>query len=441
MQRATFALAALALGASAIPSAHAEDAALKAEVAELRAQLAELRGEIVELRQMHGSATPAAGPIAAAERTPADAGSMAVVERRPNVAEAESTDATTIGGYGEISYNHPTRDASASQADLRRAVLAFTHRFDDSTRVVGEFEWEHAVVSADDSGEAEVEQLYVEHELHPGLGVRAGLILMPLGTLNERHEPPTFYGVERNFVETAIIPSTWREGGVALYGNTQSGWNWNVGITTGFDLAKWDAASSEGRESPLRSIHQELQLAKARDPSFYAATNWQGIPGLTLGGGVFTGAASQGTADFLADSARVTLADIHARWQSGPIDLSALYARGRISDTGDLNLSFVGNPTPVPEAFWGGYVQGAWRIWQRDEASVAPFLRYESFNTAASYAPMPQGLEVPAAQTEHVWTAGANYWLNQSVVFKADYQRFDIDRAQDRVDLGMGYMF
>jgi hypothetical protein len=141
--------------------------------------------------------------------------------------------------------------------------------------IYGELEWEHAVTSAYDQGESEVEQLYVEHALAPSYGVRAGLMLVPLGLLNEHHEPTNYYGVERNFIETAIIPSTWREGGVALYGNTDAGFNWNVGIGTGPDLSKWDPASDEGRESPLGSIHQELQLAKARDPSVYAAANWQ----------------------------------------------------------------------------------------------------------------------------------------------------------------------
>ena len=94
----------------------------------------------------------------------------------------------------------------------------------------------------------------------------------------------------------------------------------------------------------------------------------------------------------------------------------------------------------MPERFWGGYVQGAWKIWQRDEAAFAPFLRYELVNTAASYAPMPQGLGVPAADTQRVITFGANWWLTSQIVFKADVQKFRLG-DDDRLDLGMGYMF
>ena len=108
----------------------------------------------------------------------------------------------------------------ATQADLARAVIGFGYRFDERTRFVSEFEWEHAVTSADDQGEAEVEQFYVERSFTPKLAGRAGVFLIPSGMLNVAHEPTQYFGVTRNFVDTAIIPSTWREGGVALTGVT-----------------------------------------------------------------------------------------------------------------------------------------------------------------------------------------------------------------------------
>ncbi|MEO6689320.1 MAG: hypothetical protein ABIS07_08480, partial [Dokdonella sp.] len=352
---------------------------------------------------------------------------------------------TRLWGYGELNYNHPTGRASDTQADVRRAVIGFSHAFNEDTHVYGELEWEHAVVSADDAGESEVEQLYVEHQLNPAIAVRAGLTLIPFGFLNERHEPTNYYGVERNFVETAIIPSTWREGGISLLGSTDFGFNWNVGVTTSQNLNNWDPTDAETRASPLGAIHQELQLAKSHDPAVYVAGNWQGIPGFTVGGGIFTSGIGQGQKDFLAKDARVTLGEAHVRWQPGPFDLSALYARGRITDTEALNLSFIGNPYPVPKAFWGGYVQGAWRVWQNGDSSIAPFLRYEEFNTAASFAEVPLGLGVPSAETEHVATVGVNYYLTPEVVFKIDYQHFN--NADDdlgygnRFDLGVGYQF
>jgi phosphate-selective porin len=427
-------------------NAHADDVALRAEVESLRAEVAALKDAVQQMqsgRERKVTATAASAGAAIAP-TPGIATTPPVANSpTPAAANQASLAATSLWGYGQLDYNRPTAQAADARADLSRAVVGFNHVFDESTRVYGELEWEHAVTSADDQGEAEVEQLYVEHALAPNYGVRAGLMLVPLGLLNEHHEPTQFYGVERNFVETAIIPSTWREGGVAAYGSTDAGWSWNAGIGTGPDLGRWDAAADEGRASPLGSIHQELQLAKAHDPSAFGAINWQGIPGLTVGGGVFTGKIGQG-GDFAGKDARLVLAEAHTRWQTGPFDFSALYTRATISDTQALNQTFQGQPTPVPKSFWGGYVQGAWRALQWNESALAPFLRYEEFNTAAAYAAQP-GVSGPALPTEHVFTLGANYYLNPNVVFKIDYQDFNRDDATlgygNRFDLGIGYQF
>jgi hypothetical protein len=437
----------LALCAAFAPAAHADDADLKSQVEALRAEVAALKGEVrrMQAQRSAASAAPADAvtPVAALP-SPAPAATTAQTPA-PAPPPAAAVAATTLWGYGQIDYNRPTAHADQAQADLTRAVIGFNHAFDDATRVYGELEWEHAVASADDQGEVEVEQLYVEHALAPSYGVRAGLMLVPLGLLNEHHEPSNFYGVERNFVETAIIPSTWREGGVALYGSSDAGLSWNVGAGTGPDLGNWDPTSGEGRASPLGSIHQELQLAKAHDVSLFGALNWQGIPGLLVGGGVFTGKIGQATPDFPGDSARLVLGEAHVRWQPGPFDFSALYARGTISDTQALNLTFVDQPTPVPKAFWGGYAQGAWRAVEWGDSSLVPFARYEEFNTGAEYAAQPAGLGSTPLPTEKVWTAGVNYYLNPNVVFKFDYQRFNHDDSElgygNRFDLGIGYQF
>ena len=134
--------------------------------------------------------------------------------------------------------------------------------------------------------------------------------------------------------------------------------------------------------------------------------------------------------------------ETHARWQPGPFDFAALYARGTISDTEALNLTFIGQPTPVPQAFWGSYVQAAWRnAWSYQDYALAPFTRYEWVNTAASYAPVPQGLGVPTAPTEGVWTIGANFFVTPNIVFKADYQQFKADSSRDSFQLGLGLNF
>jgi hypothetical protein len=455
MLRTSIPLAALTAGLLAAMPAHADEDSLRKELDALRAEVGALKAEVNQLRATSQAAAPAAATStsSAIAAAPATAAAPALADRTaasaaPAPAASSgiaAVDGTRLWGYGELNYNHPSGHGADAQADVRRAVVGFSHAFNEDTHVYGELEWEHAVVSADDSGESEVEQLYVEHQLNPAIAMRAGLTLIPFGFLNERHEPTNYYGVERNFVETAIIPSTWREGGVSILGTTDFGLSWNVGVTTSQDLGKWDPTDPETRTSPLGAIHQELQLAKAHDPGFYVAGNWQGVPGLTLGGGVFTSKISQGQKDFLAPDARLTLGEVHARWQPGPFDFSALYSRGKISDTEALNLSFIGNPYPVPKSFWGGYVQAAWHAWQGGDSSLAPFARYEEFNTAASFADIPLGLGVPPAETQKVWTVGVNYYLTPEVVFKVDYQHFDFTDLVfgygNRFDLGVGYQF
>ncbi|MGJ7914791.1 hypothetical protein ACI48D_04820 [Massilia sp. LXY-6] len=418
---------------------HAQETDLAKRVEQLAAELDQLKAELAAQRAQAAAAPRSAAP--APSTAPAQAMTNAPVSAAWATPAAALRADTVFSGYGEVNYNHPVRNASASQADVRRAVIGIQHRFDDKTKVVAEFEWEHAVASAGDRGETEIEQLYVERELGGGMRGKAGLFLMPVGLLNQTHEPTAYYGVERNFVETAIIPTTWREAGLGLSGEFGDGFAWDAGLTTGFDLGKWDPASEEGRESPLGSIHQEGQLAKSRDLSLHGALNWRGYPGLLVGGSVFTGKAGHATPGFAANDARLTLLDLHTRFTPGAWDLSALWAYGRITNTGALNATFAGNPTPVPNSFAGWYLQAAYKLWQNADYALSPFARVESFNTARSYASQPGGLDVPATPYEHVATVGANLMVGQGVVLKADYQKFRQDKTRDRVNLGVGFAY
>jgi Phosphate-selective porin O and P len=436
------ALAAIFVGAPAASVAQETDLAKRVE--QLAAELEKVKAELAAQRAQAATAAPAAtaGPVTVPAQ-PAQAeqpGAAPVAATRATPAGRLAAD-TVFTGYGEINYNHPVRNASQSQTDARRVVIGIEHRFDDKTKVVSEFEWEHAVTSAEDKGEAAVEQVYVEREFAGGLRGKAGLFLMPVGLLNQNHEPTAYYGVERNFVETAIIPTTWREAGLGLSGQFGEGFVWDAGLTTGFDLTKWDPASDEGRESPLGALHQEGQLARSRDLALHGALNWRGYPGLLLGGSVFSGKAGHATADFPAQDARVTLWDLHARYTPGPWDLSALWAYGRITDTGKLNATFSGNPTPVPSSFAGWYLQAAYQLGQWGDWKLSPFARFESFNTARSYASQPPGLDVATASYERVGTVGANLWVGEGVVLKADYQKFRQDKSRDRVNLGVGFAY
>jgi hypothetical protein len=293
---------------------------------------------------------------------------------------------------------------------------------------------------------------------------------MPFGFLNEHHEPVNFYGMQRNFVETLIIPSTWREGGFNLHGDTASGFSWNAGLTSGFDLSKWNFApefppysNALGLEdsdiAPLQATHQELALANGRYLSQYLALSYYGVAGLTLGGAISTGQAVPVTVppNFATPGTpRVTLWEAHARWVPARWDLSAIYARGTISNTALANAANPGSPNPIPSAFYGYYVQGAYELWQRGDYRLNPFARYEVYNMGASYEGtsgpvLPIG-EVPLSAApgdyglwpqnhDRVWTLGANFYIGPHLVLKGDYQWYQENANFKRFDLGLGLAF
>ncbi|NML46715.1 hypothetical protein HHL11_23430 [Ramlibacter sp. G-1-2-2] len=432
------ALATLALCAPA--QAQSADAELAEQVRQLRAELQQVRQELDAMKKQ-------AAPVASTPAAPSWSGSPAPAvvpapAAAPVAAVAPQANAgLSLFGYGELSYSRPTHDTANSVANVGRAVLGWGYRFNERTRMAAELEIENAIASSSDSGEAAIEQMYVEHDLNSNLTAKAGLFLMPAGILNESHEPTRYFGVFRNQVETAIIPTTWRELGVGLQGTTDQGLRWNTGIVTGFDLTKWDPTSSDGRDSPLGSIHQEGQLAKARTLATYLALNYSGIPGFNIGGSVYYGGAGQKQTGFAAPDATVTLAEAHARWQPGRWDLSALAARGRFSGVDALNATFAGQPTPVPDRFGGWYAQAAYKVWSAGEQALWPFARYERLNTAEGYSGLPQGLAPTAQPDTRTVTIGANYYLHPQVVLKADYMRFFDDSSRDRFNLGVGFEF
>jgi len=346
---------------------------------------------------------------------------------------------TNITGYGEGGYRKFRQSGNAT-ADLERFVFGFNHRFDERLTFHSEIEVEHAVVSSGDNGEAAIEQAWLNYKVSDAANVKGGLFLIPLGILNETHEPPAYYGVMRNQVETRIIPTTWRELGTGVHGIVGEGLRYDVGVTTNFDSGKLGDPSTG-----IRSGHQEGQLANARNLAVYGALNYRRA-GLLVGGGVFTGNTGQNGASNPAlrgVSARLTLWDVHAQYRVAGLDLQALYAAGTLGDADTLNAA-VGatatTPFAVPKSMKGSYVQAAYHAYKRGIFDVAPFVRYERIDIKQQEDPANGQLQDPN-NIERIKTIGVNFWVHPQVVLKADIQRHATDKSQDRFDLGLGYMF
>ena len=219
-------LAVATLSTLAFPPAHAATSmeAIERTLLAVQAQLAEAQREIAALKsenaEIKAQVTATGEAVAHAEQVNA--------ARGPSWAER-----TSLGAYGEMHWNNLQ---SKDEIDFHRFVLFLGHEFDDRTRLFAELELEHSLAGEGKEGEVELEQAYIERDLTDNQHAQVGLFLLPVGILNEHHEPDTFYGVERNPVESNIIPTTWWEGGAGLHGDVAPGWNYHVAVHSGLEV-------------------------------------------------------------------------------------------------------------------------------------------------------------------------------------------------------------
>lgn len=353
---------------------------------------------------------------------------------------------TSLGGYGEINYNNYKDGDKRDEFDLQRFILFIGHRFSERTRLYSEIEFEHAFVEGgEDSGEIALEQAYIEHRLSDtaNANLRAGLFLLPIGFMNEHHEPPVYYGVERNEVESRIIPTTWREIGFALQGNVWNGLEYNTGISTTPDASLYDNASTG-----FRSMRTNASQVTANEFGYFAALNYRGILGVQLGGSVWTGNTAQDgqgkgptPSPLEGANANLTIWELHARYAVGGWDLRALYTQAKLDDTAAINAAAgiaLGSDNAAPESLYGWYVEAAHNFSLKNDMSVAPFVRYAKYDTQKEVA---SGYTINPLNDEQVTTVGLNFYVHPQVVLKVDVQDYDTDNTKDRFDFGIGWMF
>lgn len=399
---------ALSLALSLATSAHAAEGLPSRE--EMWKIIQQQQKQIESLMQSQQTTTEKVEETASKVEATADA----LDEQTTTTASASKTH---IGGYGELHYNNLEDQSTGDkkkELDFHRFVLFFGHDFNDRTRFFSELELEHSIAGDGQNGEIELEQAYIEHDLTTNLAGKAGLFLLPVGILNETHEPNTFYGVERNQVEKNIIPTTWWAGGLALSGRFGSGFSWDTTATSGL------FTSAEDSYKP-RAGRQKVSKAVANDGALTGRLKWTGMPGIELSATLqYQGDITQGE-DPTAGAA--TLFETHAAIQKGGLGLRALYAQWNLDGEGPASIG--------ADKQDGWYIEPSWRF----NPSIGIFARYEQWDNAAGNAS-----DSEVAQT----SLGASYWLNEHVVFKADWQDQDAPEGKKELDgfnLGLGYQF
>lgn len=324
---------------------------------------------------------------------------------------------TSIGGYGELHYNNVSADTGDSQEiDFHRFVLFFGHEFTDRVRFFSELELEHSLSGDGKPGEVELEQAYVEFALTDNTYAKTGLFLLPVGIMNETHEPPTFYGVERNSIENIILPSTWWEAGVGMRGNFGSGLSWDAAVHSGLAMP-----TEGGSAFRVRSGRQKVAKAMASDMATTLRLKYTGVPGLELAASYqYQSDPSQVAGDGL-DSGQLITA--HAVYQKERFGLRALYG----------SWQFDGAAVEAADADEqkGWYVEPSFRL----NENWGLYARYEDLDAARDQDKFTQG------------EFGFNFWPIEDVVLKMAYRSREFtlpslsDADFDAIDLGFGYQF
>lgn len=345
-------------------------------------------------------------------------------------------------GYGELHYNHPEGSGlpsgdTAPTFDFHRLVLGWGYQFNDRLTLNVEVEWEHA------GQEIELEYAYLDYIWSDAIGFRAGSLLMPVGLTNENHEPPLFFSVERPYVERYIIPTTWQEGGVGIFGQPLPGVNYRLYLVEGLNAVgvQPDGTRGDGgfTENGIRGGRQVLfeDTNVAKNFGGVGRLEYTGLPGFLAGASYYRSDAAQGFPDI--GHATVSLWDVDARARFSGFVVRALYARSRISDA-DRISGVVGETVGSAQVGW--YAEGGYHLNQllRSEWDVVPFVRWEKIDTQAE---IPDGFPRNPATDRKVLTAGLALYPVPNVALKADRERWedDTDAEGVRYNFGMAFMF
>ncbi len=349
------------------------------------------------------------------------------------VAEAGQPGTVTWHGYGELHYNDPKGSSvpgkdDPAQMDFHRMVWGMSYSWDERISLHAEVDFEHA------AKEIELEFAYLDFLIRPEFNLRAGVVLMPVGPLNEFHEPPRFFSVERPYLQRTVIPTTWQEGGVGLFGTLGEDFNYRAYLVSGLDSKGFTAKDGirKGRTNGGDAPNEKF--------AWVGRLEYIGVPGLSLGTSVYHGGANQDpTSDVDID---VTLLEGDIKYTRSGLDFQAMYAQIDIDNPDKIVGQTVG------EKIAGWNVELAYHLSALDpdtQQDLVPFVRWESFNTqeatpAAAYAADP-------ANDRKVFTVGLAYYPIPDVVVKADLETWedadnnDTGEEKRRFNLGLGYQF
>ena len=397
------------------------------QVDELRRRIDVLAAEVEQLRS---GETPQVELTDERRRSLGLAPSAAATYRR-------ASEGVSFAGYGEMLLENfnSENEAGASGApttrlDFLRAVLYAGYRFNDKFLVNSEIEIEHG-------NEIFVEFAYVDYLASEHLTVRGGLLLLPLGLVNEFHEPNVFLGAKRPETEQRILPSTWRENGAGILGSAGM-LNYRAYVTNGLNGAGFLSAG-------LRGGRQRGIQARAANLAFSGRVDLTPIPGIVGGVGLYNGGAGQ--EQVVLDGARLDVdtrvIEVHGQAQVRGFDLRALFAQASVDEAGQASLALrLPAGSPIAEAMQGGYVQAGFNVLSQFNTRLAltPYVRYEHVDTQHR---IPAGFVRDLSRDGVFNTLGVELKPIPNVVLKTDYQWItnEAGSGRNQFNINLGYAF
>ncbi len=344
----------------------------------------------------------------------------------------------TLGGYGEITYNQP--ESGNGELDVQRMVILVGYNFNDEVQFVTEIEIEHV-------SEVFVEQAFINYSIGDNVSLRGGLMLIPMGIVNEYHEPTTFNGVERPGVDNVIVPTTWRELGVGVIGRfPDASIGYQAYIFNGF---KSTESNGDGGlngflkgSNGLRSGRQKGIQSTVSSPTFSAKVEYYGIPGLRVGLAGYFGdtQAEDDIEDLEGANIGIAMVGLDARYNFRRFTARGQFIYASLSDTEAYNIA---TDMDLGSALLGYYVEGAYNLLPLNKKQkLYAFTRFERYDTHASTA---GDLMQNGSYNRQDITSGLSYHIAPGVVVKGDYQfrsnSSDGDNVDDRLNLGIGVWF
>ena len=346
-----------------------------------------------------------------------------------NILSGNISKGVTVGGYAQVDYNQP--EGLNGKMDVHRMVMLLGYKFNDRVQFITEIEYEHVK-------EVFIEQAFLNYSLNDNLNIRGGLMLVPMGIVNEYHEPTTFNGVERPNVDKSIVPTTWREIGIGLSGRfNDANLRYQAYIFNGF--ASVNDTKVLGGSNGLRNGRQKGAESTVNTPNFSAKLDYYGIQGLRLGLSGYFGRtqAADDVQDLDGADIGISMYGLDARYINRRFSARGQYIQAVLNDVADYNAL---NTADLGSELKGWYMEAAFNLLPLSkEQKLDAFVRYEKYDTHA--ATKDAGITRNLGYNRNEWTTGLSYHVAPGAVVKADYQFLDnaVDGNETKGQLNIGF--